>query len=56
MDILVFERQNWISPVCELTESVRAGEIRGMASPQQWKDVIHHLAQTYVAETKDIEL
>lgn len=36
------------SPVGELAEGVRAGDVRDVASDQQGKDVVHHLTQTTI--------
>ena len=52
MNILVFKRWRWLSPKGEITESIRAGEVRRMASFQQREDVVNHFAESHVPGRK----
>lgn len=48
VNILVFKRGQRLSPEGEVAESVRAGEVRGVASFQQREDVVHHFTESHV--------
>ena len=48
MDILVFKGWRWLSPKGEVTEGVRAGEVRRVAPFQQGEDVVDHFAESHI--------
>jgi hypothetical protein len=52
MNILVFKRWQWLSPEGEVTESIRTGEVRGMASLQQREDMVNHFTESHVPARK----
>lgn len=48
VDVLVLERGRRVSPEGEVTERVRAGEVRGVAPLQQREHVVNHLTEPHV--------
>ena len=48
MNILVFKGWRWLSPKGEVTEGVRAGEVRRVAPFQQGEDVVDDFAESHV--------
>lgn len=48
VDVLVLERGQRLPPEGEVTERVRAGEVRGMAPLQQREDVVNHFTESHV--------
>lgn len=48
MNILVFKGWRWLSPKGEVTEGVRAGEVRRVAPFQQGEDVVDNFAESHI--------